>query len=227
MSSVLTEVAARPDKPAVRLRKSNGWRHLAYRLARRGARLQLVQAWGCDLNSIADPQWDSKYEFRQLDADDLCRLAANPANGLALDTVLRLAAAKHRCFASMNRSNLVCSVWFAQRHVGLEDTMNIPLSLAADTCYLFNAFTAPAFRGQGIYMLTAKRALVEMYQLGKSRAVALIEYGNIASICSHQRVGLKPQGWIVSLGRSGQAYRWYAAAARKHGFGDSTSHKPV
>ncbi len=225
MTSLLADAVAPSGKPACRLQQSNNWQRLAYRLARRGARLQLAQVWEGDLNVIAEPRWDSKYEFRQLDAYDLCRLTAYPTNHLVYDTALRLADANHRCFAALDGPSLACYAWFAEHNIGPEDTMNIPLSLSADACYLFNAFAAPAYRGRGLYVSTARRALAEMCRSGKSQGLALIEYGNVASMRSHDRIGLRPQGWIVSLGRGGLSYRWYSSAARKCGFGDSRPHK--
>ena len=215
-----TVAPADAGRPADRPEPSGGWPHLAYRVTRRAVGLQLVQPWTCDLRCIAEPPWDDAYEFRPLDADDVRRLAVDPAVDLAHTTALRLAAGGRRCFAAMDGPNLACYVWFAENGVGPEDTMGIPVSLPSDACYLFNAFTAPAYRRRGIYVRTATRALWELCRLGKARAIALIEYGNVASMRSHGRIGMKPQGWIVSLGRGGLACRWCAPAARQCGCGD-------
>ncbi len=212
MASLLANAAAPSHKPFRRLQQLNRWQYLAYRLARRGAGLQLAQVWACDLNTIAERRRDNKYEFRQLDADDLCRLAADPENDLAPDEVSRLAGGGHRCFGAFDGPNLACYVWFATGNIGPEDSMGIPLAIPADTCYLFKAFAVPAYRGRGIYLLTAQRAFVEHCKLGKAQGIALIEYGNMASIRSHDRIGMKPHGWIIKLGWGGLAYRWYTSA---------------
>jgi hypothetical protein len=187
---------------------------------RRMARLQFVQVWACDLRTIAEPCGDHTYEFRPFDADDLCRLAADPANDLPSEVALQLADDGHQCFGALDGPNLVCYVWCAQRNISPEHTMGIPFSLPADACYLFKAFTVPAYRGRRLYNLTARRTMVELCRLGKTRGIALIEYGNRASMRSHDRIGMQPQGWIASLGRGRRACRWYAAAVRQCGFGN-------
>jgi len=219
MAWLQTDTAATSCKPMRQLERSRSWRQLVYRLARRGIGLQLAQVRVCDLSTAAESRWDNKYEFCQLDADDVCRLAADPANDLTSDMGLRLADGNRRCFAALDGAKLACYVWCGEGLIGPEDTMGIPLSLAADACYIFKAFAVPSYRGRGIYMLTAKRALLELRQLGKMQGIALIEYGNVASMRSHDRIGLKPQGWIVSLGWGGFAWRWYASATRQCGFG--------
>jgi len=175
----------------------------------------------CDLRLIAEPRWDDNYEFRQLAADDVRRLAADPANDLAAGMAVRLADGSHQCFAAFDGLNLACYVWCSQRSVGPEDTMGIPTELPGDACYVFKAFSVPAYRGRGIYVLTAQRMLATCRQVGKTWGIALIEYGNVASIRSHDRIGLKPHGWIASAGWGRLTCRWYAAAARQHGFGAS------
>jgi len=194
-------------------------------MARRAVRLQLLQVWNCPLDSIIEPRWDRGYQFRQLEVEELGKLGADPTNCLEYHTTLRLAAASHRCFAALDGSTLACYVWLAEHSVGHEDTMGFRFAIPADTCYLFNAFTVPAYREQGIYTRTAKRALLEMSQFGKSQGLALVEYGNLASMRSHRRIGLKPQGWIGSLGDGTFAYRWYSSPVQKLGLGDYRSHK--
>jgi L-amino acid N-acyltransferase YncA len=110
-------------------------------------------------------------------------------------------------------------VWCAQRDISREHTLDIPLALPGDACYVFKAFTVPAYRGRRIHNITLKRVLVELGRQGKTRGIAIIEYGNVASMRSHERVGMKPQGWIATLGRGRFAWRWYAQATRQCGFG--------
>ena len=111
--------------------------------------LHLIQVWVGHLIAIAEPCWDNRYEFRQFDLDELSRLAADPVNDLAPDVVLQLADAGHRCFGTMDGPNLACYVWLARRNISTEHTLDVPLSLPADACYLFKAFTVPAYRGRG------------------------------------------------------------------------------
>ena len=173
MTSLLADAVAPSGKPACRLQQSNNWQRLAYRLARRGARLQLAQVWEGDLNVIAEPRWDSKYEFRQLDAYDLCRLTAYPTNHLVYDTALRLADANHRCFAALDGPSLACYAWFAEHNIGPEDTMNIPLSLSADACYLFNAFACRRIVGEGCMCLRQGERWQRCAGLGSHRGLPL------------------------------------------------------
>jgi hypothetical protein len=215
-----TEAAVVSGKTTPRRIPSRSWRHWAYRAVRRGIGLQLAQVWGSNLSAIAEPRWDDTYEFRQLAADDVYRLAADPANDLTHDIALRLAESKHRCFAAFDGPNLACYTWCATSNVGSEDTLCIPLALPGGTCYLFRSFALPAYRGRGIYMLMTQRVLAEFGRLGSREAIALIEYGNVASMRSHTRIGLWPYGWIMRLGLGKLVCRWYASATWQCGFGD-------
>jgi hypothetical protein len=181
--------------------------------------VQIVQVWTCDLTTITEPRWDDSYAFCHLDCDDLLRLAADPVNDLPACMASRLAAGGNRCFASWDGPNLACYAWSCEGAVNREDSMGIPLVLPANAYYFFKAFALPTYRGRGIYMLTAKRAMAELSRGGKSTGIAIIEFGNVLSMRVHDRLGLKPEGWIIRLGWGKRAFHWYSRSARRRGFG--------
>ena len=144
-------------KAIARCKTPSDWQIAAYDIARYRAGLQFLQVWECDLRTMAEPRWDNNYEFRLLDADDVCRLAANPENDLPANAAPRVTDGSHRCFAVFDGPNLACYTWSAERNIDADHTKGIPLSLPAGASYLFKSFAVPAYRGRWIYMLMAQR----------------------------------------------------------------------
>jgi hypothetical protein len=81
----------------------------------------------------------------------------------------------------------------------------VALSFPPDTVYLYKAFTHPDFRGAGVHRATFVRASRWLTTLGLQRIVLIVELANWESLRSHERLGFRTLGLIVTAGRG----RWF------------------
>jgi L-amino acid N-acyltransferase YncA len=65
---------------------------------------------------------------------------------------------------------------------------------------MYKAFTEPEYRGRQIHGAALSRAAEHFRHRGIGRMIAIVEFGNRASLRSHQRLGFRPAGSLLRIG---------------------------
>ena len=80
------------------------------------------------------------------------------------------------------------------------------MRLPSDTVYLYKAFTVPEYRGRRIHGEALSRAAAHFKQRGIGQMLAIIEFGNWFSLRSHERLGFRPVGRLLTI--AGKSTGW-------------------
>jgi hypothetical protein len=110
-----------------------------------------------------------------------------------------------RCLVAIAAGRIVGYEWFSVNARHRETAWNCTIDIPDGCVYAYDAFIDPAFRNSGIW-LRFKALLGEwMTAAGKHCVLTFVDYGNDASLRTHQRFGFTPAETIVAvklLGRS-------------------------
>ncbi len=200
-------------------------KQLAYRAARRLGKLEIAEIFSLDLRPLKkQPPAPSSFDFRFLAADQIRAAAADPANDIHAEMAERLNRGRNFCFGAFDAGRLVNYSWYAFGTIEREHSFGAGLTLPDDTVYMHKAFTLPAYRGRRLHQATVHRAGQIFARIGVRRLVAIIEYGNRASVRSHWRLGCRRVGrfWLV-----GQRLISWRCERSVVGFGEQTTCRDV
>jgi len=111
----------------------------------------------------------------------------------------------HVCFAAWHEGRIVSAAWIATGRVWIEYLAR-EIELARDEAYLYESFTAPAFRGNNIPALRGAHEARYFRDAGYRRLVAVIMPENAAGLRHAEKAGWNAFGMMgyVKLG----AWRW-------------------
>ena len=181
---------------------------LAYRVARRLTRIEFAHVLRLDLGLICPPTCCAgtplpplKLEYRFLDCNEVRAAAGDPNLDLDAAMAPRLQSERDFCFAAFHGGRLVNYAWYALESVEAEHSFGAGLKLPPDTIYMYKAYTVPEFRGRQIHGAALSRAAERFRQRGIARMIAIVEFGNRASLRSHRKLGFRPAGRLLWIGR--------------------------
>lgn len=117
------------------------------------------------------------------------------------------------CFVVRHEGRIVHSTWVATGRAWI-DYLSREMRLLPDEVYVYEAFTAPAFRGQQISPARAVHLVRHFQEAGYRRLVALIVPENKQAFRAAQRTGYKPCGLMGYL-RLGPWRRHFLRVARR------------
>jgi L-amino acid N-acyltransferase YncA len=66
---------------------------------------------------------------------------------------------------------------------------------------MYKAYTVPEYRGRKIHAAALTRAAEHFRQRGVAQMIAIVEFGNWASLRSHSQIGFRPAGRLLCVGR--------------------------
>ena len=102
------------------------------------------------------------------------------------------------CFVARHESRIVSAGWIAGRRARI-DYLGCELELAANEAYLFDAFTLPAYRGQGIAPALCLQQLRHLRQAGYGRAIRGTVPENKSALHAHAKSGFRPVALMGTL----------------------------
>ena len=173
----------------------------AYRMVRRLFKFTIVNVFLLDIDPLRQrPLESSRFGFRFLSADEIRKLADDPANDLDAALAGRLELGHEFCFAAFDGGQLANYSWYAQHHIEPEHSLGAGLTMPDDTMYVYKGFTLPAYRGQRLNGATIQRAAQIFAGMGIERFVGVVEYANWASVRSCERLGFRRIGSFACLG---------------------------
>lgn len=136
-----------------------------------------------------------------LGPDELSRFAkTDPSLNLDSAFLAEALARGDRCFALVLNGVLAAYAWYAMGPVPLEGRlMAVPLP---GYVYMYRAFTAPAFRGRGLYGagVAAGMRAFKQQQPGFKGIVSCVEWHHHASLNGLERIGLGAVGRVFAFG---------------------------
>jgi hypothetical protein len=120
--------------------------------------------------------------------------------------IRRRLAEGHVCFAVWHEERIVHAAWAAIGRAPI-DYLARELSLRPDEVFVFDAFTAPAFRGYGASPLRALAVGEHFGARGYGRVLTAVHPGNRPGLRPLEKVGSRRVGLIgyVGMGR----WRWH------------------
>jgi GNAT superfamily N-acetyltransferase len=175
---------------------------LAYRLARRLMNAEIAQVLQLDLaamHPLKPPALDLVYRF--LSAAEVRTTAADPASDLDAAMAERLKSGRDFCFGAFHGNRLASYSWYALDSIEPEHAFGAGLTFPLDTVYLYKAYTLPACRGQQIHGAALQQAARFFQRHGITQLIAIVEFANWASLRSHQKLGCRPAGRLLRIGR--------------------------
>ncbi len=191
---------------------------LAYRVARRLCRLQIGHVLTLELADLSPtPPPLTGLEYRWLAADEVRVFAVDPANDLDPSLAARLENGRNYCLAAFDGARLANYSWYALESIEAEHSLGIGLALPTGTVYLYKAYTHPDFRGRSVYHAALQHAAQFFAQRGISRLIALVEFGNWASVRSHEKLGCRHAGKTLKFGRPPVAFERFPQVAEALG----------
>lgn len=196
----------------------------AYRAARRLLGLNVADILALDLDQMRETLPEkSKFDFRFLSADEIRSAAGDPVNDLDVNIAERLERGRNYCVGAFEGGRLVNYSWYALDHVEPEHSFGAGLTLPQDAIYMHKAFTLPEYRGQRVHQATIHRASRIFARMGIRRLIAIVEYGNWASLRSHERMGCRRTGRLWMLRRKLVAQQGDIGLKAFRSFSESTA----
>jgi hypothetical protein len=149
--------------------------------------------------ALREPSVELEYGF--LDED---RAGELPSLGSALTPgeALRRLRRGERCFVARHRGGLVSARWLTDGEAFVE-YLGGRLRLDENEVYVYEAFTAPAYRSLGLYGAASARLARELAAEGRVRTIVTVPPENAAAVRACEAAGYRRAGTIgfVGLGR--------------------------
>lgn|GEM_PF-1656559 len=187
-------------RPAGTLRFSDGsktslrgsLRELGARVVTFGYRRMLFMAYSLD--AIRIPVYNASIDvtfgtLQPNDIDAYLRFRRNAER----DTVEKRLMHGDRCFVSWYEKEIVDACWTATGMIHVPYIRRY-LRIPAGDVYSFDSYTAPDFRGRGIYMARNSYTARVHQAEGLSRSIALVAYENYSAWLILTRSGLQTLG---------------------------------
>jgi GNAT superfamily N-acetyltransferase len=111
--------------------------------------------------------------------------------------VARLQAG-HLCFVARHEGRVISTCWATARRAWIE-FLACEIDLTAGDAYLFDAFTAPRHRGQGVAPAVCLHQLRYLQQAGYRRAIRATTVENRLALRVHAKSGFRPTGTLGRL----------------------------
>jgi len=104
-----------------------------------------------------------------------------------------------RCVIAVVGDRLVGYEWFSANAAHRETAWNYTIEIPSGCVYAYDAYIDPAYRNSGIW-LRFKATLAEwMLATDKHCVLTFVEYGNAASLRTHERFGFTPSKTVLAV----------------------------
>lgn len=121
------------------------------------------------------------------------------------DAVTSRLARGHLCHVARTDEEIVAACWSTTLKVFV-DYLGCELDLGDDAAYLYDAFTAPAWRGRGVASILCAHQLSALRAEGLTRALRATWPENRSALRAHAKSGFRPVRRLTTL-RLGP-WRW-------------------
>lgn len=132
--------------------------------------------------------------LKESEVDDYLALRPDATRALVVD---RLRAGQ-LCFVARHEGRVVSSCWATARRAWTE-FLACEIDLTAGDVYLFDAFTEPRHRGQGVAPALCLQQLRHLQQSDYRRAIRATAVENRSALRAHAKSSFRPTGTLVRL----------------------------
>jgi L-amino acid N-acyltransferase YncA len=94
---------------------------------------------------------------------------------------------------------VVAYEWFSAKSQQTEERYGYTIPIPGDALYSYDAYTAEAFRGRGLWRQIIAGAAELMKREQRNRLIAHVDFGNDVSMTAHAKVGFRPIGRYLFL----------------------------
>jgi len=118
--------------------------------------------------------------------------------GRSREHVLERLRLSQGCFVARYEGRIISACWTATRptHIAF---LNVDFAVATGEVYMFDAFTAPAYRGRGVAVALCLHQLSHFRRAGRHRAMRAVLPENASALRAHMKSGFRPYGLIRTL----------------------------
>lgn len=196
---------------------------LSYKLMQRIMLLDITRLLWLDGTSVPlQPLTRRNVSFRLLNGQSLAKYSRDTENELGASVVMRMETGNHFCCAAKDKQGLAAYAWIAldsieaENNRGAHPDSGVAMSFPRHTAFVYQAFTRPDLRGQGLFPACVNAAREALHPSGVVNLLSTTEWTNRAAIKSFQKIGFQELGlvWRVGLGNMNFTIGPTAATAR-------------
>jgi GNAT superfamily N-acetyltransferase len=111
-----------------------------------------------------------------------------------------------RCVAAVVGDRIVGYEWFSANATHHETAWNYTIDIPDGCVYAYDAYIEPAYRNSGVWLRFKAKLAEWMLATDKHCVLTFIEYGNAASLRTHQRFGFKPSKTVLAIKVFGKSF---------------------
>ena len=147
-------------------------------------------------------------EATRADVDALARLQHSR------DTFVARFDEGDRCVVALAGVRVVGYEWFSANATHHETAWDYAIEIPDGCVYAYDAYIDPAYRNSGVWLRFKAKLAEWMLATDKHCVLTFIEYGNAASLRTHERFGFKPSRTVLAVKVFGKSYFVTEATAR-------------
>lgn len=191
---------------------------------------QILRVMAIRLRDVSDPALFEApgFEGRFIGAEELAKVATDPAYDLSADFLKKALTRGDRCYGFFNGDVLVSYGWYSDLPTPIDEHCVLHFDRAYT--YMYKGYTLPAYRGKRLHAVGMCRALRACAEEGGRGLISYVLSNNFASLKSSARVGYKIFGhaYVFRVGSRTFTYEtkgcrgynfWIEVCDRAHSFG--------
>lgn len=166
---------------------------------------QILKGMTAQLRDVRDPRLFEAppFEGRFVSADELAR-DYEGSYGLSAEFLRDASDRGDRCYGLFHAGVLASYGWYATVPTPIDG--HFVLHFDPTYTYMFNGYTAPAYRGLRLHAVGMSQALRAFTEEGKKGLISYVQSNNFASLRSVTRMGYHIFGSVYALRVGGLAF---------------------
>jgi hypothetical protein len=160
---------------------------------------------------------DPKFTFRFLTADEVAHYASDPV--YFMDPLLpdRVRDGRDLVFAALDGNRLAAFGCYMLEANGPEQAAGAAMSYPTNVAYMAYGYTHQDYRGARLHAHIMAMPLRELTKRGVTKFVSLVNWTNVASLKSCERLGWTCLGKMITIGGRSRAIGFYPKSAKHLG----------
>ena len=144
--------------------------------------------------------------IRFLSNQAVAQYSTEPECEFGASSLTRIASGRHFCCAAEDSKGLAAYLWLALESIEAEEnrgkhpSSGVAISFHTDMAFVYQAFTRPDMRGQGLFPACMSTARAELQHSGIDRLLSTTDWTNGSALKSFRRIGFQELGLIWRFG---------------------------
>lgn len=189
---------------------------LPYLLLQRLVPFEAARLLVLDCNYVRTSPEVGNHTIRILSNSDACEYVASGQLLFSDELTPRLTEQRMWCVGAESEAGLCAFAWFYEglaekgMNVGYHPATATEIQLSSDAAFVFNVYTAPGSRGQGLMPAMLSYAALELHRTRDVRwLVTTTEVTNDAALAGFRKSGFHEQGVYLRFGIGAHSWGWY------------------